>query len=419
MKKLIFMLLIVPTLLFGQEWERTYAKGNGQSVQQTSDGGYIITGSFFLSNGLEKVVLIKTDSNGDTLWAKNYGTNDYQSGQSVVQASDGGYIVLGYTLSTGEYSDLLIIRTDDNGDTLWTKTYGGSGPDYGRCIQQTTDGGIIITGSSAAIDSFYKILLHKLDENGNIIWIRNYSGYRHAFGNTVQQTIDGGYIVTGLVELDNNKYHTILIKKDENGFTTWTKFYEDTFFIASGIQTNEGGYIITGSRYSIDSGDDVSLLKTDENGDSLWCKNYGGIYSDVGNFVQQTMDGGYIITGNKNLNGYQSTNLYLIKTDINGDTLWTRTYGDKSTGESVQQTIDGGYIITGKTNIGNEEYIYLVKTDINGTLVSETEIPVPNPNRKLIKTIDLSGKQISNPQKNIIYIEIYDDGTTKKKLKTE
>lgn len=417
MKKLTFLLLIIPAILLGQVWERTYDKGIGESVQQTNEGGYIITGSIYSSDGIEKVVLIKTDSNGDTLWTRNYGDNDIQSGLSVVQTTDGGYAVLGYTLSTGAHSDLYLIRTDSNGDTLWTKTFGGAGPDYGMCIEQIPDGGFIITGRSAPINSYYKIFIQKLDFNGNIIWNRNYSGYRHAFGKSVQQTVDGGFIITGTVEQEDNFYHTILIKMDENGFTSWTKIYGITFFTASGIQTNDGGYIVTGSAFSSGFGDDVFLLKTDENGDSLWMKTYGGIYNDVGYFVQQTLDDGYIITGYKNQSSSQNTSLYLIKTDGNGDTLWTRTYSDNSTGKSVQQTTDGGYIISGKTNVGGNDYLYLVKTDINGTVVSITEIPIPNPNRKLIKTVDLSGKQINKPQKNIPYIEIYDDGTTQKKMK--
>lgn len=412
MKKIIFLLLIVPTLLFGQEWERTYAKGNGQSVQQTNDGGYIITGS----DGIDKVVLIKTDSYGDTLWTRNYGDNDYQSGQSVVQTTDGGYIVLGYIQSIGPYSDFYLIRTDSNGDTLWTKAFGGSGPEYGMCIQQTTDGGFIITGSSAPNNGYYVIALQKLDENGNIIWNRNFSGPRHNFGKTVQQTTDGGFFITGGTTMENNNIYPILIKTDENGYKIWGKIYETLAYTSSGIQTNDGGFIVTGSTFSIGFGQNVFLLKTDENGDSLWMKTFGGIDYDGGNFVQQLLDEGYIITGYKNQSGSQNSSLYLIKTDSNGDTLWTRTYGENGTGESIRQTIDGGYIITGKTNVGGEDYIYLVKTDINGTLVSISEIPILNPNRKLIKTVDLSGKQINEPQKNRPYIEIYNDGTTQKKV---
>ena len=327
MKKLTILILLIPTILIGQGWQRVYGGGAGKSVQQTTDGGYFITGvTSSFGNGSSDVYLIKTDGNGDTLWTKTYGTVGYEVGYSGQQTSDGGYIITGMT-SPSSYgnSNVYLIKTDSKGDALWTKSIGGSFDDYGSSVQQTTDGGFIITGA------------------------------KEPFANTADE--------------------------------------------------------------------DVYLIKTDSNGDTLWTKTYGGVYFDIGCSVQQTTDGGYFITGYTKSFG-NGQNVYLIKTEGNGDILWTKTYGGENydTGLSGQQTIDGGYIITGyKTlyDFGWQNNVYLIKTDKNGGLTFTTEIPFPNPNRKLIKTVDLLGREITKPEKNKPYIEIYNDRTTQKKMKIE
>jgi len=188
-------------------------------------------------------------------------------------------------------------------------------------------------------------------------------------------------------------------------------------------QTNDGGYIISGITYSFGNGDgDVYLIKTDGNGDSLWTKTFGGTGRDKGSSVQQTSDGGYIITGSTESFGNGEEDVYLIKTDVNGDSLWTKTFGgsDEDEGHSVQQTSDGGYIISGRTySFGNGEGdVYLIKTDSQGNVTSTFNIPTTSSNRKLKKVIDILGRDVK-PQTNTPFIEIYDDGSVEKKIVIE
>jgi hypothetical protein len=178
-------------------------------------------------------------------------------------------------------------------------------------------------------------------------------------------------------------YDACLIKTDANGDTVWTRTFGDTLDDegSSVEQTLDGGYVIVGYTSSSGSGlRDVCLIKIDASGDTLWTKTYGGSQEDGGCSVQQTTDSGYIVTGWTESFGVGRENIYLIKTDASGDTLWTRTYGgtDWAEGYSVQQTADGGCIIAGSAySYGAGGYnVYLIKTDSLGNVgVAEPKTP--------------------------------------------
>jgi len=386
---IIILLFIAFNLWAG--WALTYGGAEsdwGNSVQQTTDGGYIIVGgTTSFGSGDADVYMIKTLSNGDTLWTRTYGGSDTDEGNSVQQTSDGGYIITGETKSYGAGSYYVyLIKTDNNGDTLWTQTFGSTGIDKGNSVQQTSDGGYIITGTTssygAGLDDVYLI---KTDINGDSLWTRVYGGAESDIGHSVQQTTDGGYIITGrTISYGAGASDVYLIKTASNGDSIWTR----TFGGATGDagysvqQTIDGGYIIAG-RTSIFNSLDVYLIKTTSTGDSIWTQVFGGsMKTDEGHSVQQTIDGGYIVVGETWSYGSGETDIYLIKTTSTGDSLWTQVYGgaDYDRGYSVQQTSDNGYIITGHTqSFGpGDTDVYLIKTDVNGVAVEETIISTPN-----------------------------------------
>jgi len=372
-------------------WTKTYGGSDYDrcgSLQQTSNGGYIIVGftSSFGEGGTD-AYLIKADSSGDTLWTKTYGGASYDYGESVQQTSDGKYIIAGGTESFGAGgSDVYLIKADSSGDTLWTKTYGGGNDDYGKSVQLTSDGGYIIAGRTESFGTGGSdVYLIKADSSGDTLWTKTYGGASHDYGWSVQLTSDGGYIITGYTySFGAGSDDVYLIKTDSSGDTLWTKTYGGTNgdYGFSVQQTSDGGYIIAGYTYSLGAGgSDVYLIKADSSGDTLWTKTYGGEDTDYGYSVQQTSDGSYIITGSTWSFGTGYNDVYLIKADSSGDTLWTKTYGGEDTdyGYSVQQTSDGSYIIAGETKSFGAGFtdIYLIKTEQESGIEEYTPEPFP------------------------------------------
>ena len=318
MKKLL-LLLFIPFLSFGQGWEQTFGGANdevGWDVQNTDDGGYIVVGSIgSYSNYENDIYLIKTDQNGQELWSQTFGGAGDEVGRSIQKTDDGGYIIVGSSSSYGNgENDVYLIKTDQDGQELWSQTFGGSANDIGRSIQETDDGGYVISGNT------------------------------NSYGN--------------------------------------------------------GGH-------------DVYLIKTDQDGQELWSQTFGGAAGDVGRSIQKTDDGGYLIAGNTYSYGIGESNVYLLQTDQDGQELWSQTFGDTGYhyGWSIQKTNDGAYVIVGYTYYVEGDYdIYLIKTD--GKTSSIEGVYIPNSNIKLKTTIDILGRETTNKG---FQLHIYDDGSVEKK----
>jgi hypothetical protein len=429
-------LLVFPIYLFSQiTFERTYGGAlddEGYSVQETNDGGYVVSGyTESFGPGQRSVYLIKTDSLGDTLWTRTYGGPYYDYGYSVQQTSDSGYIIAGATqyVSGGQF-DVYLIKTDADGNMLWNQTYEGpypGGNDAGNSVQCTADGGYIIAGGTE-IGSYFDVYLIKTDSLGNILWAQTYGGASSDVGREVQITSDGGYIVVGdSMNLMNHQVY--LIKTDSLGDTLWTRTYGGSNFDwGSSVQEcPDSGYIIAGTTMSFGAGGgDVWFIKTDSVGNTLWTKTYGGTNYDVGWSTQWTQDGGYVITGGTFSFGAGSADIYLVKTNSLGDTLWTHTYGGTSAdwAKCVQQTSDGGYVVVGQTEsfgAGGRD-VYLVKTDSLGNVTGIEENArrstpdalgllevYPNPfYEKTMIHYALSSKHYAEKNKFEIALSIYD-----------
>ncbi|RJP76047.1 MAG: T9SS C-terminal target domain-containing protein [Candidatus Zixiibacteriota bacterium] len=362
----------------------------GYSVQQTMDGGFIITGqTSSYGAGFDDIYLVKTDANGDSLWTRYFGGYHDDEGYSVQQTSDEGYVIAGITRSFGAgFEDIYLVKTNAAGNLVWQRTFGGPWSDGGYSVQETSDGGYIITGSTCSFGAgSYDVYVIKTDSMGEVAWTRTYGGSGSELGLNVQQTTDSGYIIAGFTEsFGAGAYDVYLIKTDSLGDTVWTRTCggggDDVG--RSVQQTPDGGYIVTGRTAANGVGCyDVYLIKTGALGDTIWTRTCGGSDWDEGYSIRLTSDSGFVIAGYSHSFDEGNRNVYLIKTDVVGNPIWQCTFGGSNwdEGRSVQQTSDEGYIVAGYTNsygAGNSD-VYIIKTDAEGTPVVPGEEPVSLP----------------------------------------
>lgn len=414
------------------EWQKSYGgtgEDNANWIQQTNDGGYIIAGTtqsadgdVTTNKGLADVWVIKTDAAGAIQWQKSFGGSNYDEAFSVQQTSDGGYIVAGDTYSnngdvTGNHGvyDYWVVKLDASGSIEWQKTFGGSSFENAYAIQQTTDGGYIVAGAATSNDgdvtghhgsstSSFDYWIVKLDASGNIQWQKVYGGSNNDFANAIQQTSDGGYIIAGAsnsndidVTGNHGNYDYWIVKLDDEGSIEWQKSFggSDEDRASSVRQTIDGGYVVAGFSRS-NNGDvtghhgsvgypDYWILKLDDHGNMQWKKSLGYSSSDYGTCIVQTPDKGYVLTGRAYFAGsvygfYGDFDYCVIKLDEAGNTTWQKLLGGSLADYStcIGLTNDGGYIVGGYSysgGIGSDHHgnnstadYWIVKFGTDGTL---------------------------------------------------
>jgi hypothetical protein len=344
----------------GLEW--------GFSVDQTSDGGYVAAGWTNSSGaGGHDMYLVKTDAYGNKSWDQTYGGDGNDWAYFVRQTADGGYLLAGYTedWSSGAGRDAWAMKTDEDGVTSWEHTFGAGTWAEARWAAETPDGGYIIGGASDASGAT-DLYLTKRHTDPNKQWYRTYGAapYSYAF----EETADGGYIIA-TVSSNDVQLRKVNPQGDTVGFNDVALPGDQ--LPACIRQTSDGGFIVTGQTSTDAAGWDVFLMKADSECDEAWTVTFGGSQDDCGYSVEETTDGGYIIAGETRSFG-SVLGVYLIKTKENGDEDWSEVIGEGSSfaeiGYSVQQTPDGGYVIAGYTeNLGaGVSDLYLAKTDRDG-----------------------------------------------------
>jgi hypothetical protein len=359
---------------------------------QTSDNGFFVAGALSTDIYVDKSIsfLIKTDGATNVIWAKTYSINGGINCRAATQTSDGGYMLVGNSTVPGSSAMIFLIKTNANGDIVWTKIIHLERdavfhyPAYCTDVKQTNDSGFIVKGSYSDIINDDNPFLLKTDAAGNIQWMKS---YRISIGNNYSEkriivSRDNGCVFVTYAS------GPILVKIKSNGDIDWNKpFNADNYNyeVGPGIQTNDGGYAFTG--YSIrdvnEARAEVALIKADANGSIMWGKKYGGDSSDeVGNSIIQASDGGYVIGGTTaGFSSQSNGGVYIVKTNEQGDTTWTRMYdGANPSGYSgvsfggnptLQLSQDMGYILAAGARVldlgaQTGERIYLAKTDNNG-----------------------------------------------------
>jgi uncharacterized delta-60 repeat protein len=372
----------MPVLLQAQiTFEEVYGNlydRDGFDVVPTDDGGYLIVG--FTTNDVfndTDVLILKVNSTGALLSTKTYGGALPDNAYSILKAADGNYFVLGYSQSYGggDY-DTYLLKINSSGDTLWTRTYGSYGNEQGKEIVPTSDGNYMMVGyTNGLASSNYNAYLTKIDINGNEIWSKQYGGGAYEAGASVKQCADGGFIMLGQTfsygQGDSDAY---VVKTNSSGDTVWTKTFGGAHYDegAFTIENTDGSFMFVVRDSSAGFGDvDIRIVKTTGTGSVIWDRNYGGDKKDTGKMIQKTSDGNFIVAGHSRSFGWQTPNMWLLKLNQSGDTIWTRNYGgfDHEHCYVARETSDGGFIAVGKTeSFSSVNEVMLLKLNSIGTL---------------------------------------------------
>ena len=381
-------LLLVPFVVMAavsgveaSQSSRTYGGAGtdlANSVQATTDGGYIVAGSTssFDGGGFDGW-LLKFDALGNVVWQKTYGdVGGDQAFYDVRQTGDGGYIVAGITrASAGANPDAWVLKLDKVGNITWQKTYGDGGYDTANAVQPLSGGGYIVLGAVDPSANPGRIWLIKLDASGEIVWQERY-GAGWDGGSSVQPTADGGFILAGVTAAGiNDAPHALFARFDSNGSVVWQKVYQGISAegIGSFAPTGDGGFIAAGWTASFGAGgSDAWVIKLDAIGNVTWERAYGGTNYDAARSIRPTGDGGYIVAGTTNSYGAGNSDAWLLKLDAVGNIIWQRTYGGTSNDYAYSVILGpgGGYIVAGYTDSfgagGNDAWVLSV--DANGAI---------------------------------------------------
>ena len=390
------------------EWYKTFG-GSGYDmlycVRQTDDGGYIAAGSTSDEDGTGHAWLVKIDANGNEEWSAKNLVNSGGAANIVTSyielTDDGGYLVSGYNGVFG-----FMWKTDETGHTEWVKYYPpkSQGGDYGRLsmAQQTDDGGYVAICYKEVSSTDYDSMLIKTDSAGNVEWSKTYrygNGLDELF--SLAKTDDGGYVMGGYANTPDNVNYWV-VKTDSQGNKQWEKTYGGVNWAASFarnacVQTDDGGYMVTGITDAYGAGkNDLWIVKTDENGNEEWNESFGESTDERCWSMDITDDGGYIFCLTKNYAGMSGSkgDVWIIKVDNEGNAVWSQTFdGSKEDrGYYISRTSDGGYIVAGRTESygagGSDGLLIKISPDEE---LSRPSIDVIKPKSGYIYLFDMLG----------------------------
>ena len=320
----------------------------------------------------------------DSAYIYTYGGTNDDYARQIIATKDSGYIVVGTTSSFGvSLTDIYIVKTDRNGVKQWSFRYGTPAIDWGYAIRETFDNGFIATGyTNENALSGYDIYILKIDSVGNVEWSKSIGGPDWDFGYGIELTPDSGFIICGKsYSYSNGGSDVYIVKTNSYGDILWQKNYGGTDAESANgiIRDRDNNYGIVGQTKSYGAGDDdIWIIKIDGNGDSLWTKRYGTPLFDAGYAIDTTLDGNFITNGTTtSFSADSSSDMILIKTRTDGFWLWTKIHGDvlrteDEEGRVVKQLPNGNIFDGGTTNAygsGKTAY-YMLRNDSAGNFLN-------------------------------------------------
>jgi len=339
-------------------WAKTYGGAlseGGRFVCETAEGGFMIVGyTYSHGNGDPDIFVLNTDSDGNELWSKTYGGSSWEYGYSICRTNDNAYVFTGYTTSFGAGSkDVYLVKIDHNGDVLWTKTIGDSGIDVGRSFFEMSEGNLIVCGYTESSGSGEDdLLLVKTNSEGNVLWRKTFGGVRSDLGKFAYEDENYNIIIVGANGSDGVNMDYYFLKTDSDGNLQQSGNYgshvDFPFDMGNSIcPADDNGYIMIGDS-NIETALNMMLIKIDSLGNEIWIKSFGDGLHDHGNSIVNSNDG-YAICGSVRNTETLHNDLHFAQLDWDGNEIWQNKIGGSESdwGSYVIKTSDGCYVIVG------------------------------------------------------------------------
>ena len=379
--------LVMPatSVPLNETWSATFGgplMENGYAAIPAGDGGYVIAGDARSTSSVvsSDALLIKSSGTGSVIWEKKFGGSLYDSAKSVAAVGSDGFIVAGTSLSfsPGGGQDAWLIRTNADGTERWNRSYGGWSTEYFNAVIPTIDGGFAATGTTSSLGSGAgDLYLVRTGSDGTETWHATFGGAKYDYGTSLQQLSDGGYIIAGTTySLGPSESNVYLVRTDSAGNLLWQKTF-GTNRLSYGndlVVLPDGGFVVVGytDPYPSPGSRSVYAVRTDGSGNLIWEKTPGNdrIISE-GRSVVRTPEGGFVITGG-------SLGLFLVGLSADGITEWQQVIARSPNdwGNTIEPAPGGGYILGGAREQGNNNWdVYLMKVD--PVSVTPSVIPLP------------------------------------------
>jgi hypothetical protein len=402
LKKSAFQVLVLLLLIYNSPaaqdslWSRFYGHtGSGGVLDSdrgmcgtvTSDGGYAMGGvSYSFSGLLSEFWLVRTDQNGDTLWTEHYGTTGFEEAHYLIQTDDGGYLLCGDTKPSGGYYDFYLVKTDSAGAVDWTRNYGSpAGDDKGWAVTPTGDGGYLAVGYGYGAS--WDIYMVRMDQDGDSLWSKKYGGTHPDAAYGVAQTGDGGFVVVGQYAYDDlGDTDLWILRTDSSGDTLWTRKYDYSGGWPRGEAVAvmpDGGFVIAGQNWLTFTDVQLLLVRTDSLGNEIWHKEYGGSGVESAMSFDITSDGGIVAGGQTDSYGGGNKDFYIIRTDSIGDSLWSAVFGQSGIDYCHEIRVDqnNDIVAFGQHHIyGSQDFDYWMIKIADGALQSGCDYVVGDVN---------------------------------------
>jgi len=358
-------------------WKKTYGGDEGdiaQGIVALENGDSVMVGTC-RSFGAKRtdICVSRMNDKGEMTWRLMLGGEKEDEGKAIIRTSDGNLMVLGSTKSYAKNydRDLYVAKISTEGDLIWDESFGGDRDEHAGGIQETDDGGALVVGNSTSYGRGYKdIYIAKLNQKGKMVSSFIVGGKKNDSAEALARTKDGNMVLVGYRETGragNTDFY--LLKMDQNGQKIWSQTYggEQSDRLNSVVATDDGGIVATGTTGSYNSENtDMSVMKLNADGKMLWHKIYGFKYYEYGNAVATTADGGVMIAGGTNTLGKGDHSVYLIALEKSGKLVWSHVYGNrgKDSVNAIERLFDGSMIaVGGSDSYSRSTKIYMLKID--------------------------------------------------------